>query len=185
MANTVGLPDLLYRLYCDTIPAHLPARTIARLLMLRIPILILCVFAVSACTTVGPDYKTPDAVVAEDWLEADDQRFSGADADFSQWWQAFDDPVLTDLVQQAYEKNNTLQIAELRVFEARAMLGVAAGTLYPQVQTLNGSVSKAWIYCERNLWPSRPASICASAPRKSYSTTTRSGNDGLPSAVPM
>ena len=145
MVNTVGLPDLLYGLYCDTIPAHLPARTIARFLMLRIPILILCVFAVSACTTVGPDYKTPDAVVAEDWLEADDQRFSGADADFSQWWQAFNDPVLTDLVQQAYEKNNTLQIAGLRVFEARAMLGVAAGTLYPQIQTLNGSVSQVEI----------------------------------------
>lgn len=113
--------------------------------MMRLSILILCVCVLSACTTVGPDFETPEAEVAENWLESDDQRFSTADTDFSQWWQAFDDPVLTNLIQQAYGKNNTLEIAGLRVFEARAILGVAAGTLYPQVQSLNGSVSRVEI----------------------------------------
>ena len=99
----------------------------------------------SGCATVGPDFETPESDVADDWLESDDQRFSSDPGDDALWWTTFNDPVLESLIQQAHEQNKTLQIAGARVFEARAILGIAAGNLYPQVQTLGGSVGRVEI----------------------------------------
>ncbi|MGD8373228.1 MAG: TolC family protein, partial [Syntrophobacterales bacterium] len=54
-------------------------------------------------------------------------------------WQVFNDPVLDNLVQKAYEQNLPLRISGVRVFEARALLGIAVGEFYPQVQEGFGS----------------------------------------------
>ena len=62
--------------------------------------------------------------------------------DLSRWWQTFNDPVMAELVDLAVAQNKTLQVAGLRVFEARAIVGVATGNLYPQSQGLNGSASQ-------------------------------------------
>jgi NodT family efflux transporter outer membrane factor (OMF) lipoprotein len=97
------------------------------------------------CATVGPDFETPESDVAEDWLETEDQRISSLSGDYGEWWKSFNDPVLESLIQQAAEQNKTLQIAGLRVFEARAILGVAAGNMYPQVQQAGGSVGRVEI----------------------------------------
>jgi NodT family efflux transporter outer membrane factor (OMF) lipoprotein len=100
---------------------------------------------VGGCTTVGPDFETPESDVAEGWLETEDQRISSRAGDNDEWWKAFNDPVLESLIQQAAEQNKTLQIAGLRVFEARANLGIAAGSMYPQVQQAGGSVGRVQI----------------------------------------
>ena len=42
-----------------------------------------------------------------------------------EWWTAFDDPVLTRLVHEAYEQNLSLRVAGLRVIQARAVRGLA------------------------------------------------------------
>ena len=42
-------------------------------------------------------------------------------------------PALEALIQRAYSDNLSLEIAGLRVYEGRAQLGFAVGTLYPQV----------------------------------------------------
>jgi NodT family efflux transporter outer membrane factor (OMF) lipoprotein len=55
-------------------------------------------------------------------------------ADFSQWWTGFNDPILNQLVESAYQQNLPLQIAGLRILEARAELGIAIGFQYPQQQ---------------------------------------------------
>jgi NodT family efflux transporter outer membrane factor (OMF) lipoprotein len=59
----------------------------------------------------------------------------------SQWWAVFDDPVLDTLVETAYRQNLPLQIAGLRIYEARAELGIAFGFQYPQTQQGSGSAS--------------------------------------------
>ncbi len=97
---------------------------------------------VGGCVTLGPDFETPESDVAENWLESDDERITAVSGDYAEWWKAFNDPILESLIQQAYEQNKTLQIAGLRVFEARAVLGIAGGNLYPQVQQAGGSVGK-------------------------------------------
>ncbi|MGD8619485.1 MAG: efflux transporter outer membrane subunit, partial [Gammaproteobacteria bacterium] len=52
------------------------------------------------------------------------------------------DPVLNTLIQQAYEQNLPLQVAGLRIMQARAQLGIAIGSQYPQVQEAAGSLSR-------------------------------------------
>jgi NodT family efflux transporter outer membrane factor (OMF) lipoprotein len=57
------------------------------------------------------------------------------------WWKSFNDPALDQLVDLAYKQNLSLQVAGLRIVEARARLGVATGQQYPQVQVARGNVT--------------------------------------------
>ncbi len=95
----------------------------------------------AGCTLIGPDFKTPGATLLDEWVPDDVPGISSQPAADTQWWKVFDDPVLDKLVQTAYEQNLTLQIAGLRVLEARAQLGVVTGSLYPQSQALSGNYS--------------------------------------------
>ncbi len=61
-------------------------------------------------------------------------------AAYRDWWRAFDDPLLDRIIAQAYRENLSLRIAGLRVLQARALLGIAAGEFYPQVQQGFGSL---------------------------------------------
>ena len=83
---------------------------------------------------VGPDYVKPTVPEAANWLESDDKEIKSAEADMSRWWTVFNDPVLNRLVETAYQQNLPLQIAGVRILEARAQLGVAIGFQYPQQQ---------------------------------------------------
>jgi NodT family efflux transporter outer membrane factor (OMF) lipoprotein len=89
---------------------------------------------ISGCTMVGPDYVKPEAPEPEKWLESNEPEIKSEKADFKDWWIVFNDPVLNDLIQAAYQQNLPLQIAGLRIYEARAQLGIAFGFQYPQTQ---------------------------------------------------
>ncbi len=97
---------------------------------------------VSGCTTVGPDYVRPLGPVAEQWIDIEDPRIKAEPAELIDWWTVYNDPVLTFLVDAAYKQNLTLQIAGLRILEARAQLGIAVGRQYPQVQQATGSLTR-------------------------------------------
>lgn len=101
----------------------------------------LLLFSSSACTTLGPDFVTPDADIAAMWIEESDGRVSIEPSDFREWWTTFNDPVLNRLIETAYDQNLPLKIAGVRVAEARAVLGIAVGDLYPQAQQGFGSVT--------------------------------------------
>jgi NodT family efflux transporter outer membrane factor (OMF) lipoprotein len=62
-------------------------------------------------------------------------------SEYRDWWNVFNDPVLSRLIEIAYEQNLTLRSAGVRVLEARAQLGIAIGELYPQQQQFTSSVS--------------------------------------------
>jgi NodT family efflux transporter outer membrane factor (OMF) lipoprotein len=90
---------------------------------------------------VGPDYVKPTVPEAEKWLESDISEIKSKEADFSRWWTVFNDPVLNRLVEAAYQQNLPLQIAGVRILEARARLGIAVGSQYPQTQQVGGDAT--------------------------------------------
>jgi NodT family efflux transporter outer membrane factor (OMF) lipoprotein len=93
------------------------------------------------CAMVGPDYVKPDAAEPEQWLQSQNPKIDSREADFSKWWAVFNDPVLNTLVETAYQQNLPLQVAGLRILEARAQLGIAIGFQYPQTQQVNADAS--------------------------------------------
>ncbi|WP_338870748.1 efflux transporter outer membrane subunit [Myxococcus stipitatus] len=93
---------------------------------------------ISGCT-VGPRFTKPEAEVAKEWRTQGDPRLSTQDAVNTQWWKSFGDPSLDHLVELAYQQNLPLQIAGLRIVEARAQLGILTGRQFPQVQVATGS----------------------------------------------
>jgi len=96
--------------------------------------------AMSGCA-VGPDFLPPAAPVQDNWIEKGDKRVSNRELK-TNWWRAFKDPTLDKLVHLAAEQNLPVQIAGLRILEARAQLGIAIGEMFPQQQ--EGSGAATW-----------------------------------------
>jgi NodT family efflux transporter outer membrane factor (OMF) lipoprotein len=103
--------------------------------------LMMLALLISGCSMVGPDYVQPTPPEAETWLDSEEPKFETGKSDIGDWWTVFSDPVLDDLIEAAYQQNLTLQIAGLRIYEARAELGIAFGFQYPQIQEGFGSGS--------------------------------------------
>ena len=98
-------------------------------------------FLLGGCTMVGPDYQTPEAQEPTAWSVEDADLFKKPSKDDSiAWWTLFNDPVLDQLVEIAFEQNLELRSAGLRILEARAQLGRVRGNMYPQVQEMNGDL---------------------------------------------
>ncbi|BCR24646.1 efflux transporter outer membrane subunit [Aquipseudomonas alcaligenes] len=75
-------------------------------------------FMLAACA-VGPDYQAPETQPARiTALEAGD--YDRTDFE-SAWWQQFDDPTLSQLVQQSLKENRELRVAFARLRAARAI----------------------------------------------------------------
>jgi len=99
----------------------------------------------SACTTLGPDYQRPAVPWLDHWTGGSLEPLATAprvpqSAQTSEWWRRFNDPVLDRLVAEALRANPNVRTAGLRIMEARAQLGIAGSTLYPQVKQATGDV---------------------------------------------
>ena len=99
----------------------------------------------SACTTLGPDFKRPEVPWLDTWTGGSLEPLSTAKGARSseqtlEWWHRFNDPVLDRLVAEALRANPNVRTAGLRIMEARAQLGIAGSTLYPQVKQATGEV---------------------------------------------
>jgi NodT family efflux transporter outer membrane factor (OMF) lipoprotein len=92
---------------------------------------------------VGPNYCTPPAEVAKQWIDAGDPRIRTSPVDLAHWWEVFNDPVLNRLVLCAYQQNLTVKQAGFQILAARYQLAIAQGNLFPQTQTVNGSYTRA------------------------------------------
>lgn len=90
---------------------------------------------------VGPDYSEPPARLQQEWMETEGSGLERGAAELTRWWEAFNDPVLNDLVDQAYRNSPSLQAAAVRVLQAQAARGVAIGLLFPQRQEAAGGFS--------------------------------------------
>jgi hydrophobe/amphiphile efflux-1 (HAE1) family protein/NodT family efflux transporter outer membrane factor (OMF) lipoprotein len=79
----------------------------------------------SSMPSVGPDYERPE-------LPNVPQSETNV-VDVTAWWNQFDDPTLTDMVNRALENNHDLKLAISRVRQARAQLGLAEAAYGPMV----------------------------------------------------
>jgi outer membrane protein, multidrug efflux system len=81
---------------------------------------------------VGPDYKQPEVKPADEFRSQIGPSEASSLSDLP-WWQVFNDKALQALIATALEHNYDLELAADRVEQARALVGVAASQLYPQV----------------------------------------------------
>jgi NodT family efflux transporter outer membrane factor (OMF) lipoprotein len=95
----------------------------------------------SACA-VGPDYRRPDAPVSahykqlDGWKEATpgDDRIRGA------WWQGYDDPDLSALLEQVRISNQNVASYQAAFDKAQALVSAANANFFP---TVTGTVSNS------------------------------------------
>jgi len=99
---------------------------------------VILITVLGGCSMVGPDFVTPESNLAESWSTKDSARITSARPEDAAWWKSFNDPALDRLIGLAYRQNPGLQQAGVNVLRARAQLGAAIGSLYPQQQQAFG-----------------------------------------------
>jgi NodT family efflux transporter outer membrane factor (OMF) lipoprotein len=94
-----------------------------------------------ACASVGPDYREPAPVLPLQWHAAQSGSARGS---LAGWWQQFDDPALTHLIDLALASSPDLRTAQAKLREARARTGVADAARYPSItNSLSGKRSES------------------------------------------
>jgi NodT family efflux transporter outer membrane factor (OMF) lipoprotein len=96
----------------------------------------------TGCMMVGPDYQRPPAPLGAEWIARNAERIGSSSEPIGPWWESFGDPILSNLIVEAYRQNPSLQAAGARVLEAQARRGIAIGTLFPQVQNAVAAYSR-------------------------------------------
>jgi NodT family efflux transporter outer membrane factor (OMF) lipoprotein len=83
--------------------------------------------------SVGPNYVRPDAPTSEGFKELDGWRTAVPRDDVlrSAWWELYDDPILSGLVEQVPGANQNLAAAEARFRQARTLVWQARSNWYP------------------------------------------------------
>src|SRR6185369_4072233 len=79
---------------------------------------------------LGPNYERPTVAVPETTRGQHAPPDPASFADLP-WWEAFQDPVLHELIRQAIAGNLDLQAAAARVEQARNLVIVARADLFP------------------------------------------------------
>ncbi|MFV0439599.1 MAG: efflux transporter outer membrane subunit [Desulfopila sp.] len=90
-------------------------------------LVLLCLLA--GCT-VGPDYQRPAIDTPNAWRVETQEAENLAATD---WWQQFDDQVLSDMIITALQNNKDLMIATARIDEYLGRFGYTRADLYPQI----------------------------------------------------
>jgi len=111
--------------------------------------------ALAGCM-VGPDFEQPKTSVIDQWKAQTGGEFveavelvRNAQINPVDWWKQFNDPTLTALLDYAGQQNLSLQSAALRIYQARAQLGVSDATLLPTVEVA-GSINEGNSSSTRN-----------------------------------
>lgn len=95
-------------------------------------VLLLSAAVLTGCA-VGPEYRQPEIALSPVFIgqEAVDRRQVLHQADLTNWWAAFNDPLLERFVALAQEQNLDIAQAAARVAQSRAGLGAANAALLP------------------------------------------------------
>ncbi|MBA3003421.1 MAG: efflux transporter outer membrane subunit [Desulfurivibrio sp.] len=100
--------------------------------------LCLCLPLLTSCM-MGPDFFRPESKVSSQWLgqspTAPAEAAVTPEQNLAQWWTVFNDPQLTSLIERSMQANLDLRLAESRIRQARASLGIAGADLGPTVNT--------------------------------------------------
>lgn len=116
---------------------------------------------------VGPKYVKPGTPMTPDFKVAPPESFKethdwkqaepGAPSLPAKWWEAFGDPQLTALEEQAITGNQDVQAAEARFREARALIRFNRAAEFPTIST-SPSISSIRDSANRPYFPVKPAS---------------------------
>jgi NodT family efflux transporter outer membrane factor (OMF) lipoprotein len=90
---------------------------------------------------VGPEYGRPPAPLAPMWIQETDARIHDPPPPHDAWWDVFQDPILSALIELAYQQNVNLRSVGTRVLQARAQQAIAVGNIFPQSQQVLGLYS--------------------------------------------
>jgi NodT family efflux transporter outer membrane factor (OMF) lipoprotein len=85
----------------------------------------------ASCSAVGPDYKRPDLEMPAAFRNPAFQSSVPQRPD--PWWEAFQDPVLAGLIEDAVHHNQDIRIAVAAVHEARAARRIAGSRSMPSI----------------------------------------------------
>ena len=81
---------------------------------------------------MGPKYKRPTVDVGQEYrAPAPQQAAQASSLGNEQWWQVYQDPVLTQLIHTAIAQNYDVRIAAARVLEAQAQVGITRANQLP------------------------------------------------------
>src|SRR6202050_4405183 len=93
---------------------------------------ILAVLVLEAGCMMGPKYKRPAVDVPQEYrAPAPEQAAQASSLGNEQWWQVYQDPVLTQLIHTAIAQNYDVRIAAARVLEAQAQVGITRANQLP------------------------------------------------------
>jgi multidrug efflux system outer membrane protein len=93
---------------------------------------ILAVLVLEAGCMMGPKYKRPTVDVPQQYrAPAPEQAAQASSLGNEQWWQVYQDPVLTQLIHTAIAQNYDVRIAAARVLEAQAQVGITRANQLP------------------------------------------------------
>jgi len=93
---------------------------------------ILAVLVLEAACMMGPKYKRPAVNVPQEYRTPEPQLATQASSlGNEQWWQLYQDPVLTQLIHTAIAQNYDVRIAAARVLEAQAQVGITRSNQFP------------------------------------------------------
>jgi len=96
--------------------------------------------ALAASCTVGPDYKRPVLQTPAGFRGADSAAASPASLADTKWFDLFQDPTLTQLVNGALQQNFDLRIAAERVLQARALFRIQRSEQFPSIDASAGVI---------------------------------------------
>ncbi len=121
------------------------------------PALALALVLVSACTTVGPDYRLPRAAIVN--APAAQRPFVGAKGNAAiaeaplpdSWWRLYRSPDLDRLVRDAFAANTDLRVAQANLQRSRAMVALAKAAGEPDVG-LSLAVAREQLSAEQYLY---------------------------------
>jgi outer membrane protein, multidrug efflux system len=81
---------------------------------------------------MGPKYQRPAVNVPQEYrAPAPQQAAQASSLGNEQWWQVYQDPVLTQLIHTAIAQNYDVRIAAARVLEAQAQVGITRSNQLP------------------------------------------------------
>ena len=81
---------------------------------------------------MGPKYQRPAVNVPQEYrAPAPQQAAQASSLGNEEWWQVYQDPVLTQLIHTAIAQNYDVRIAAARVLEAQAQVGIVRANQLP------------------------------------------------------
>lgn len=95
---------------------------------------VLIAFLLFSGCALGPNYHPPENQVLEQWSASSvaSQEISEGPL-LTDWWKAFEEPLLTQYIEKAAVNNYDLRTAEANILQARAMRNIAASSFYPKI----------------------------------------------------